>query len=160
MNEWKCCFFSGAGKKKNSSEIEWMNGQRTFPRAKKKQKICRKFSGKDKKSTCFFFPRFRKKKNTIFGFGWMNGQRPCPRKKKIRYLCFKYGNNFKIMIFRQKLKVLMWNCIYFPFFPFLFNFLSYPLSNFGFPILLSWLSWGIPPCPRACGPRVWRGDLL
>ena len=37
MNEWKSYFFSGAGKK-NSSEIEWMNGMWTFPGKKKTQK--------------------------------------------------------------------------------------------------------------------------
>ena len=45
------------------------------------------------------------------------------------------------------------------FFSFLFNFLSFPFSNFGFLILLSWLPSSIPLCPRACGPRVWRGAL-
>ena len=37
MNE-KAVFFSGAGKKKNSSEIEWMNGMWTFPGKEKKNK--------------------------------------------------------------------------------------------------------------------------
>ena len=45
------------------------------------------------------------------------------------------------------------------FFSFLFNFLSFPFSNLGFLILLSWLPQGAPPCPRAYGPRGWRGAL-
>ena len=84
-NKWMKMLFSfPAPEKKNSFEIEWMNGQRTFPRAKKKQKICRKFSGNTQKIYLFFF-RVSRKKNTIFGFAWLNGQRSCPR-KKIRYL--------------------------------------------------------------------------
>ena len=38
MNEKAVFFFSGAGKKKNSSEIEWMNGKWTFPGKEKKTK--------------------------------------------------------------------------------------------------------------------------
>ena len=40
----------------------------------------------------------------------------------------------------------------------LFNFLSFPFSNFGF-LILFWLPSGTPPCPRAYGRREWRGAL-
>ena len=70
MNEWKCCFFFPAPKKKkNSSEIEWMNGQRTFPRAKKNN-----FPGifwkRQKINMFFFFPRFGKKKIRYLWITW------------------------------------------------------------------------------------------
>ena len=84
--EWmKSPFFPGA-RKKNSFEIEWMNGQRTFPRAKKKnRKIFGNFLEKTKNLPVFFFSAFsEKKKNTIFGFEWMNGQRTFPCKKNMK----------------------------------------------------------------------------
>ena len=66
-----------------------------------------------------------------------------------------YGSRTDFSIITMKLHFFV-----FFFFSFLFNFLSFPFSNFGFLILLSWLPSGIPPCPRACGPRAWRGALL
>ena len=73
MNEWKSCFFfSVAGKKKNSCEIEWMNGIWTFPGKKKHTK---------KTHTHRFAPILGRKKNSnapknrspisVFGFFWV-----------------------------------------------------------------------------------------
>ena len=65
MNE-NAVFFSGAGKKKkNSFEIEWMNGQRTFPQAKKNRKFAGNFLEKTK-IYLFFFSAFSGKKKTRF----------------------------------------------------------------------------------------------
>ena len=110
MNENTVFYFFRSRKKKNNSEIEWMNDMWTFPwkekntqktdktaeKKKYNQLLLKKrglhknpnewpinFSWEIKKNkSVFFFSRSAEKKNTIFGFEWMNDQRPCPRKKK------------------------------------------------------------------------------
>ena len=110
MNE-KAVFFLSSEKKKNDSEIEWMNDMWTFPGKKKKTEKTPKnaekkkhnllfnkiietppdfewmanelFLGKKKKQVVFFFSRFaEKKKNEFQDFEWMNGPWTFPRKKK------------------------------------------------------------------------------
>ena len=52
MNEKAVFFFPDAGKKKNSSEIEWMNGMWTFPGKEK--------NTQKKKHTYRFAPKLGK----------------------------------------------------------------------------------------------------
>ena len=108
MNEWKSCFFFRCPEKKNSFEIEWINGQRTYPRAKKKKKICRKFSGKDKNQPVFFSRVFGKKKTRFSNLNeWMANE--LSREKKIRYLWLGIGGrNFKITKCTWRFRFSVW----------------------------------------------------
>ena len=62
-NKWMKMLFSfPAPEKKNSFEIEWMNGQRTFPRAKKKTENLPEIFWKHTKNLPVFFSAFPEKK--------------------------------------------------------------------------------------------------